>query len=86
VLYRVKVHPKSRVGNLPLKKLNEMIKEARNYSFDFLKWKKEYTLKKHWLAHTKKTCERDGSKIIKEYLGTTNRRTFFCNSCQVLYE
>jgi endonuclease-8 len=86
VLYRIKVHPKSRVGNLPLKKLNEMIKEARNYSFDFLKWKKEYTLKKHWLAHTKKTCERDGSKIIKEYLGTTNRRTFFCNSCQVLYE
>lgn len=86
VLYRTKVHPKTRVGDLPAKQLNAIIKEARNYSFDFLKWKKEYTLRKHWLAHTKKTCSRDGDKIVKEYLGKTNRRTFFCNTCQVLYE
>jgi endonuclease VIII len=86
VLYRIKVHPKSKVGALPTKQLNDLIKEARNYCFDFLKWKKEYTLRKHWLAHTKKTCSRDGDKIIKEYLGKTQRRTFFCNTCQVLYE
>lgn len=86
VLYRIKVHPKSRVGVLPTKQLNDLIKEARNYSFDFLRWKKEYTLRKHWLAHTKKTCARDGDRIIKEYLGKTQRRTFFCNTCQVLYE
>jgi endonuclease-8 len=86
VLYRIKVHPKTEVGNLPVKQLNDLIKEARNYSFDFLKWKKEYTLRKHWLAHTKKTCSRDGDKIIKEYLGKTQRRTFFCNTCQVLYD
>jgi endonuclease-8 len=86
VLYRIKVHPKSKVGALPTKQLNELIKEARNYSFDFLKWKKEYTLRKHWLAHTKKACSRDGDKVIKEYLGKTQRRTFFCNTCQVLYE
>jgi endonuclease VIII len=85
VLYRIKVHPKSNLGALPTKKLTELVNEARNYSFDFLKWKKEYTLKKHWLAHTKKTCQRDGDKIHKEYLGTTNRRTFFCNTCQKLY-
>ncbi|MGN6164339.1 MAG: DNA-formamidopyrimidine glycosylase family protein [Flavisolibacter sp.] len=86
VLYRIKVHPKSTVGGLPAKKLNELIKEARNYSFDFLEWKKEYTLRKHWLVHTKKICERDGDKIVKEYLGKTNRRTFFCNTCQVKYD
>jgi endonuclease VIII len=86
VLYRIKVHPKTRVGDLPPKQLNALIKEARNYSFDFLEWKKEYTLRKHWLAHTKKTCGRDGEKIVKEYLGTTQRRTFFCNTCQLLYE
>ena len=86
VLYRIKLHPKTKVGDLPTKQLNQLIKEARNYSFDFLKWKKEYTLRKHWLAHTKKTCSRDGDKIVKEYLGKTQRRTFFCNTCQVLYE
>lgn len=85
VLYRIKVHPETLVGNLPLKKLNELIKEARNYSFDFLEWKKQYVLRKHWLAHTKKTCSRDGSPIIKKYLGKTNRRTFFCETCQVNY-
>jgi endonuclease-8 len=85
VLYRIKVHPKSRVGTLPSKKLSELIKQARQYSFDFLEWKKEYTLRKHWLAHTKKTCVRDGDKIVKEYLGKTQRRTFFCNTCQVKY-
>ena len=85
VLYRIKVHPQTLVGNLPSKKLNELTKEARNYSFDFLEWKKEYTLRKHWLAHTKKACSRDGSPILKKYLGKTNRRTFFCESCQVNY-
>lgn len=86
VLYRIKVHPETLVGNLPPKKLNELIKETRNYSFDFLKWKKEFTLRKHWLAHTKKTCSRDGNPIVKEYLGKTNRRTFYCELCQVKYE
>ena len=85
VLYRIKVHPKTKVGDLPSKKLTELIAEARNYSFDFLKWKKEYTLRQHWLVHTQKTCQRDGDKILKEYLGKTARRTFFCNTCQVLY-
>ncbi|HYK55832.1 MAG TPA: endonuclease, partial [Flavisolibacter sp.] len=86
VLYRIKVHPKTKVEDLPSKKLTELIKEARQYSFDFLTWKKEYTLRQHWLAHTKSVCQRDGDKIVKEYLGKTNRRTFFCNSCQVWYE
>ena len=86
VLYRIQVHPKSKVGKLPVKQINLLIKEARNYSFDFLKWKKKYELKKHWLAHTRRTCTRCNIPLIKEYLGKTNRRSFFCNNCQVLYE
>ena len=86
VLFRIKVNPKTLVGNLPPKKRKELIDEAVNYSFDFLEWKKEYTLRKHWLAHTKRTCPRDGSPILKEYLGKTNRRTFYCPVCQKLYE
>ena len=85
VLFRIKVHPKTRVGDLPPRKLTELVKEARQYSFDFLKWKKQYELKKHWLVHTKKICPRDGSSIRKEYLGKTNRRTFYCRTCQRLY-
>ncbi|MGZ3938788.1 MAG: endonuclease, partial [Flavisolibacter sp.] len=86
VLYRIKVHPKTQLEHLPTRKMTDLIREARNYSFDFLEWKKEYTLRKHWLAHTKKTCSRDGDQIVKEYLGKTQRRTFFCNTCQVYYQ
>jgi len=86
VLWRIKVHPKTKVGNMPAKKLNELIKEARNYSFDFLKWKKAYVLKKHWCIYTKKICPRCNIPAHKEYVGKTNRRTFFCDNCQVLYE
>ena len=86
VLFRIQVHPKSLIGKLPPRKLTALINEARNYSFDFLQWKKQYVLKKNWLIHTKKKCPRDGEKIIKEYLGKTNRRTFFCNACQKIYK
>ena len=85
VLFRIKVHPESTVGALPPRKLTELINEARNYSFDFLKWKKAYVLKKHWLIHTKKICSRCHIPAVKKYLGKTNRRTFYCENCQKLY-
>jgi len=85
VCYRIRVHPESLIGALPSKQLNELVKEARNYSFDFLEWKKNYVLRKHWLAHTKKTCKRCNLPLIKKYAGKTKRRTFFCTNCQVLY-
>jgi len=86
VLFRIRVHPKTKVGDLPPKKLAELIKEARNYSFEFLEWKKAFVLKKHWLIHTKKICPRCNIPVHKEHMGKTNRRTFFCENCQVLYE
>ncbi|MBV4356481.1 DNA-formamidopyrimidine glycosylase family protein [Pinibacter aurantiacus] len=85
VLFRIKVHPESKIGNLPPKKLSELIKEARVYSFQFLEWKKAFVLKKHWLAHTKKICPRDHIPFIKKHLGKTHRRTFYCEMCQVRY-
>lgn len=85
VLYRIRVHPETLVKDLPEDKLEELINEVRNYSFDFLEWKKQFVLKKHWLAHTKRVCRRCDLPIMKLYLGKTNRRTFFCSNCQVKY-
>jgi endonuclease-8 len=85
VLFRIRVHPLSTVGALPAAKLRELVKEARQYSFDFYEWKKQFVLKKHWLAHTKRTCPRCRIPLAKAHLGTTNRRSFFCEGCQVLY-
>lgn len=82
VLYRIKVHPATTLGELSPRKLRELVEEARTYSFDFYRWKKKYVLRKHWLVHTKKKCPSCDGIITKEYIGRTNRRTFFCVSCQ----
>ncbi|OYQ48941.1 endonuclease [Flavobacterium cyanobacteriorum] len=84
VLYRIFVHPEAKVGSLPPEKVNELVNEARIYSFQFLEWKKKYELKKHWLAHTKKTCVRCRLPLIKKITGTKKRRSFFCPNCQAL--
>ena len=86
VLFRIRLHPDSQVADVPLKKLKEMISEARIYSFQFLEWKKAYVLKKHWLAHTKKTCPRCNIPLIKKHCGKTKRRTFYCDNCQKKYK
>jgi endonuclease-8 len=87
VLYRIGVHPESKVGKLPPRKLGQLIKEARNYSFDFLQWKKVFELRKHWLVYAKKTCPDGHTPVTKvAHMGQTKRRTFYCADCQVLYE
>jgi endonuclease-8 len=85
VLFRIKVHPLSRIGLLPARKLNELVAQARQYSFEFLEWKKAFVLKKHWLVHTRSVCPRCHIPLHLETLGRTQRRTFYCSNCQTLY-
>jgi endonuclease-8 len=85
VTFRVRIHPASRIGALSPRLLKALIDETRNYAFDFLEWKKQFVLKKHWLAHTKSVCPRCNIPLNKAHMGKTNRRTFWCNNCQVLY-
>jgi endonuclease-8 len=86
VLFRIRVHPLSTVGALSPHKLRALVQEARQYSFDFLEWKKQYVLKKHWLAHAKTICPRCNIRFHKAHLGRSNRRSFFCERCQKRYE
>jgi endonuclease-8 len=85
VLYRIRVHPESKTGKLPAGRRKQMIGEARIYSFEFLEWKRNYVLRKHWLAHTKRTCVRCNLPIVKKYTGQKKRRSFFCMNCQKIY-
>ncbi len=86
VLFRIRVHPLSTIDALPAPKLRDMVKEAHDYSFEFLEWKKQYVLREHWLAHNKKICPRCNIPYTRAHLGKTNRRTFFCERCQKKYE
>jgi endonuclease-8 len=82
VLFRIRLHPATPVGRIPPRQLGRLIAQARDYSFDFLAWKKAGVLKRHWQVHAKKTCPACGGPLTLEELGTRRRRTFFCPTCQ----
>ncbi|PNS08601.1 DNA-formamidopyrimidine glycosylase family protein [Solilutibacter silvestris] len=87
VLHRIRVHPESRVGALPSRKLAEMVEQARVYSFDFLAWKRDFVLRQHWQVHAKTICPRDGTRLsYRKHLGKRQRRAFWCATCQRLYK
>jgi len=85
VLFRIHIHPLSTVMELPVSKLRAMVNEARQYSFDFLAWKKEYVLRQHWLVHNKRICPRCDIPLQRAHLGLANRRAFWCERCQKRY-
>jgi endonuclease-8 len=86
VLYLSKVHPLSRVGSLSARKANEIVAQARAYSFRFLDWKKAHVLRKHWLVHNKGQCPVHQIPLSRGYLGKRKRRSFYCERCQRLYD
>lgn len=86
VLFRIRLHPLSTVGALPAPKLRQLVEQARQYSFDFLEWKKAFVLKKHWLAHKKTICPRCAIAFSKGHLGLSKRRSFYCERCQKRYD
>jgi endonuclease VIII len=85
VLFRIRVHPLSTIAGLSPRKLNQLIEQARQYSFEFLRWKKAFVLRKHWLAHTKSVCPRCEISFSRGKLGKTQRRSFYCERCQTKY-
>jgi len=85
VLFRIRLDPRTLVGTIPAQIKSNLVREARNYSLDFLEWKRAYVLKKNYQVYTKKICPRDKHSIRKEYLGITRRRTYYCPHCQRLY-
>ncbi|MBO6183534.1 MAG: endonuclease [Chryseobacterium sp.] len=84
-LFRVGIHPESLIGNLPPKKLKEIISEARNYSFDFKKWKKANVLSKHFQIYHQKNCPKCGAEVSKKDTGKSKRTSFFCKNDQKMY-
>lgn len=86
VLYRCKIHPESTISKIPITKIRSIIKECSEYSFEFLKWKRIFKLKAHWLAYGQKTCTRCNLPFVKKNTGKRNRKSFFCTNCQIIYK
>jgi endonuclease-8 len=96
ILFRLRLHPLSTVGALPARRLRALVAQAREYTFEFYRWKKGDadgrkpvwqgdTLSAHWQVHNKKTCPRCDIALIKAHLGSLQRRSFYCERCQLRY-
>jgi endonuclease-8 len=85
VLFRVRLHPLSKINALSARKQREVVKDVRAYCQLFYEWKKKYEFKKHWQVYKKGTCPRDNVKLNIKPLGKNDRRTYYCTQCQILY-
>jgi endonuclease VIII len=86
VLFRTRVHPMSLAGKMPLAKAKAVVKDVGDYSWRFYEWKKQFVLRRNWQVYKQKECPRCGIGLVRNYLGKTNRLTFSCAGCQVVYD
>jgi endonuclease-8 len=85
VLYSTGVHPLSSVSGIKRFKLQQLVRETRNYALEFLTWKKQGVLQVKWKVHRQETCPKHGSPLKIKTLGKTKRKTYYCEKCQTLY-
>lgn len=83
VLFRVMVHPLSKVKDIPDKKLKEIIDDCVKFSFQMLEWKREGIMDDNLIIYKRNECPRDGMPVHHDKLGS--RTIHFCEKCQVLY-
>lgn len=85
VLYRCKVHPESLVGKIPATRLKAIVKECRQYSFDFLNWKKKNELSKNFQVYEQKRSRVSGLEVTRKDTGRGKRSSYFVPGLQKLY-
>ncbi len=83
VLWRVRIHPESKVKNITASELKELIAETKKFSLLFYKWRKVFLLRKHLDIYQKSICPRCGAKVKREKTGKRNRMSHFCPVCQI---
>lgn len=84
VLFRIKVHPETRIKNISSGRLKKLVYEPQNYSEEFFEWKVLFILKSNWKIMRKKECPACHSKVQRRKTGKLERWSFYCEHCQPL--
>ena len=82
VLWRVRIHPETKVKDLTSSELKNLIAETKKFSLLFYKWRKVFLLRKHLDIYQKSICPRCGANVKREKTGKRNRISHFCPVCQ----
>ena len=83
VLWRVQIHPETKVKNITPSQLKKLIAETKRFSLLFYRWRKVFLLRKHLDIYQKSICPRCGAKVKREKTGKRNRISHFCPVCQI---
>ena len=86
VLWRVRIHPQTKVKNITASELQALIAETKKFSLLFYKWRKVFLLRKHLDIYQKSICPRCGANVKREKTGKRNRISHFCPVCQIRHE
>jgi endonuclease-8 len=86
VLWRVRIHPATRVKDLTPSELKQLIAQTRKFSLLFYKWRKVFLLRKHLDIYQKSICPRCGANVKRKKTGKRNRISHFCPVCQIRTE
>jgi endonuclease VIII len=82
VLFRTRVSPFAKVGEISDAKLRAIVADARTFSFRFLELRRVFALRKNLEVYRRSICPRCGGKIQRRVHGQRARRSFFCAMCQ----
>lgn len=83
VLWRVRIHPETKIHDIPPPELEGLVAETKKFSLLFLKWRKVFLLRKHLDIYQKSICPRCGAKVRREKTGKRKRISHFCPVCQI---
>lgn len=84
-LYRAGIHPLSTVKNIPSRKLTKLIQEVRKYADVFYKNLKEKNRNNDFQVY-KQDYAKDGSEVTMKVLKKSNRKIYFSEHSQKLYD
>jgi endonuclease VIII len=83
VLWRLKLSPSTKLGDLTPRQVGRLVTDARAYSQRFYELKKQYILRKNYQIYRKGACPRGcETKIIHQKTGQRERMSHWCPKCQ----
>ena len=82
VLWRIRIHPETKVKDIPPFKLRELIADTKKFSILFYKWRRVFSLRKHLDIYQKSICPRCGTNVKRKKTGKRKRISHFCPACQ----
>ena len=82
VLSLVRIRTAALVGRLSVAKRREIVREARAFSLQFLRWRREFRLRRNLRVHQKGECPYCGGKLVHGKMGHRQRMAHYCPRCQ----